>query len=94
MSEPDVERDLGSVGRLRILRYLARSPRGEASLSLYRLRVLTGLRLPDIRSHLELLVGHGWVMEVEAGTQKKYLLNMDAPHVRVLVGLFEAARYV
>jgi DNA-binding transcriptional ArsR family regulator len=90
----DIERDLSSVGRLRILRYLARNPRGEASLSEYRLRVLTGLRLPDIGKHLELLVGHGWVMEVEAGTQKRYRLNVDAPYVKSLRGLFEAADYV
>lgn len=95
MSEDvDIERDLSSVGRLRILRYLARNPRGEISLSEYRLRVLTGLRLPDIGKHLELLVGHGWVEEVEVGTLKKYRLNVDAPYVKSLRVLFEAADYV
>jgi len=92
--DPDIERDLSSVGRLRILKYLARNPRREASLSEYRLKVLTGLRHPNIRKHLELLVGHGWVEEVEAGSMKKYRLNLDAPYVKRLMGLFEAVNYL
>ena len=79
------------MGRLRILRSLARNPRREASLSEYRLRALTGLRHTDIRRHLELLVTHGWVEEVEAGSLKRYRLNVDAPYVGKLMDLFKAA---
>jgi DNA-binding IclR family transcriptional regulator len=93
LPEADIERILSSVGRLRIMKYLGENPRKEASLSLYRLRVLTGLKLSDIRRHIDLLVKYGWVKEVGIRDQNKYQLNWESPIVKALFSLYEVAGY-
>ncbi len=85
---------MGSVGRLRILKYLARNPEREASLSIYRLKVLTGLGGSSLKAYLRSMIRHGFVREVEINHERKYALNRDNPAVQHLIRLFESAGYI
>jgi DNA-binding transcriptional ArsR family regulator len=84
----DLEKALGSPGRVRILIEMARNP---TSLSVYRLRKLTGLRREDIKRHLQTLVESGVVKEVRAGPGRRYMLNRESPVFEPLLELFRAS---
>lgn len=81
-----VEKGLGSVGRLRILRALAS---GEAaSQTRYGLERLTGLKPVDVRKHLKVLIETGWVKEHDYNPPV-YTLNLDDQKAKFLVDFFE-----
>jgi len=88
--ETDVERLLGSVCRLRILKRLAESPGGEEAVTLYRLRVLTGIGSSDLRRHVNELVRSGLLKEVKLCSNRKYALDRSNPAVTALINLFKA----
>jgi DNA-binding transcriptional ArsR family regulator len=83
-----LERVFGSPGRIRILLELARNPR---SLSVYRLRMRTGLRSEDIKKHLRILVDSGMVEELQVGHQRMYMLHHESPLVQALIDLFKVS---
>lgn len=90
-SESDAfEKVLGSVGRLRVVRFLAENPRIEDSLTVYRLRALTGMGEDDLKRHLGLLLRYGLVKEVRVGNQAKYSLDRDNQVVSALLELSKA----
>jgi len=70
----EVEGALGSVGRVRILRELARSP--ERSFSKYSLAKATGLKRETPNRNLKRLTEAGWVKEV-SGASARYQINTE-----------------
>lgn len=93
MSE-EMEKALGSVGRLRILKFLTKNPTGEPTLSVYRLRTLAGLRTKGVKNHLKVLVNCGWVKEVPTDSGKKYRLNRENPKVEALINFYREVNYL
>lgn len=90
----EIEKALGSVGRLRILKYLAQNPTGEPTLSVYRLRTLTGLRTKGVEAHLKILGKCGWVKEVPTDSGKKYRLNRENPKVDALINFYTEVKCI
>lgn len=86
--EEQVERALGSIGRLRILRVMAENPRFEASFSIYRLRALTGIGDSSLKSHLAILLRYGLIEEVKLDHQRRYRLVWGDPLVEALIQVF------
>jgi len=90
-ADEELEVGLGSVGKLRIMRVLAR--RKEEAYTKYALERATGLKPVDIRSDLKSLTLMKWVKEYPY-RPKKYKINMDNPTVAYLIDFFIKARYV
>jgi DNA-binding transcriptional ArsR family regulator len=86
--EEPVERVLGSVGRLRILRVMAEDPRLENSFSLYRLKALTGIGDSSLKGHLATLKRHGLVEEVGLDHLRRYRLVRGDPLVEAIIQVF------
>ncbi|MCP8308414.1 MAG: hypothetical protein H3Z54_06930 [archaeon] len=86
-----VEKGLGSKGRLRILRELAK--RSTGYLTKYALERKTGLRPVDVRADLRSLVEIGWVKEYPYRISK-YQLNMDDQFVKETVEYFRRVGYL
>jgi DNA-binding transcriptional ArsR family regulator len=93
-SDAEIEKVLGSSGRLRILKYLVKNPTNEPSLSPFRLRTLTGLRGGNVERHMETLVKWGWVEEVHLYGGKKYKLKRENPKVKALIVFFKTVGYI
>jgi len=87
----EVEEALGSVGRIRILRELAREP--ERSFSKYSLIKATGLKREDLNRNLKRLTEAGWVKEVP-GTSARYQINTENPKAQHLIEFFKKAEYI
>jgi len=87
-SKVDLERVLGSPGRVRLLIEMARNP---ASMSMYRLRAATGLRREDIKKHLKILMESGLVREFHVDNKRMYLLDLENPVVKALIELFKVS---
>ena len=81
-----VEKGLGSVGRLRILRVLA--SKEMPSQTRYSLEKATGLKAIDVRKHLHVLIDTGWVKEHDFDPPV-YTLNLDDPRASFLKAFFE-----
>jgi DNA-binding transcriptional ArsR family regulator len=69
-----IERGLGSKGKLRIIRELAKRP--EILLTKYALERKTGLKPVDVRADLKSLLEIGWVIEHRYRITK-YQLNLE-----------------
>lgn len=82
----NLEKILGSPRRVRILREMARNP---IPLSVYKIRVLTGLRTEDVKKHLRILIDAGIVRELRIDDQRTYLLDREQPVVKALINIFE-----
>ena len=87
-SKVDLERVLGSPGRVRILIQMARNP---VSMSIYRLRAATGLRREDIKKHLRILMESGLVRELHVDNKRMYVLDLENPVVEKLIELFKVS---
>lgn len=85
----DVEKGLGSRGRLRILRCL--SEHLHSALTKYMLKKETGLSQAEVKRHLKILVDIGWVYEGSL-TPLTYHLNLKNPVVKNLIIFFEALK--
>ena len=90
----EIEEVMGSKGRLRVLKFLVRNPKGEPALSVFRLKMLTGLRGRNVEKHLETLVEWGWVEEIPTLGGRKYRLKRENPRVEALIKFFKKADYV
>ena len=89
-----VEEGLGSIGRLRILRALASgSINRVVSQTKYSLERKTGLKPITVRKHLKILIGTGWVKELDYNP-RVYTLNPDNPRAKVLVDFFKSVGYI
>jgi len=73
-----IERGLGSVAKIRILRLLSKEGEG---LTRYLIQQRSGLRWNSVITSLSDLVEIGWVIEVQTNPQK-YRVNMDDENVR------------
>ena len=90
----EMEEAMGSRGRLRVLKFLVRNPKGEPALSVFRLKTLTGLRGRNVEKHLETLVKRGWVEEIPILGGRKYRLKRENPRVEALIQFFKKADYI
>jgi Fic family protein len=70
----EVEAALGSVGKLRILKFLIKNP--EKAYTRYSLKKETGIKPKDVTNDLKTLVTIGCVKEYRYG-RKTYQINMD-----------------
>jgi len=73
-----IEKGLGSVAKIRILRILSKEGEG---LTRYLIQQRSGLRWNSVITSLSDLVEIGWVIEVQTNPQK-YRVNMDDEVVR------------
>jgi predicted transcriptional regulator len=85
-----VEAGLGSIGRIKILKILSRN---REPLTKYAIAKQTGLRHKDLVANLRILVGIGWVEELQT-RPIKYKVNMENEIVSSLVEFFYKARYI
>jgi len=81
-----IERGLGSVAKIRILRILSR----EGGLTRYLIQQRSGLRWNSVITSLSDLVEIGWVIEVQTNPQK-YRINYDDETVRLLMEFLSRA---
>ncbi len=89
--ERELERGLGSVGKVRILWVLSRDK--EKTYTKYALRRLTGIKDIHIKRNIEELVDIGWVKEYGV-TAKTYGLNLEKEAVKALIQFFERLRTI
>ena len=82
----EIERGLGSVGRLRMLRSMVENP--NRYFTKYALERETGLKPTDVRSNLEILTELGWVKEYDYDP-KTYKINMENEIVKLIADLFQ-----
>jgi hypothetical protein len=90
-TDEELEAGLGSIGKLRIMRALAR--RKDEAYTKYALERATGLKPVDMRNDLKTLTQINWVKE-HPYRPKKYRINTDNPTVSHLIDFFIKARYV
>ena len=93
-SAAELEEVLGSSGRLRILKFLAKNPTNEPSLTVSRLRILTGLRRRNVEKHLETLMRWDWVEEIPIDGGRKYRLKKEKPKVKALIRFLKEVDYI
>lgn len=86
----DIERGLGSVGRIRILRRMIES--SDEFFTKYALERRTGLKPVDVRSNLKVLVELDWVKEYPYDP-RTYRVNMENETVRLLAEFFRKVKY-
>jgi len=81
----EVERGLGGVGKIRIMRLMIERP--DRYFTKYMLEKATGLKPLDVRRSLKTLVELGWVKEYQCDP-KTYRVNMENENVKALAELF------
>ena len=86
-----VEKGLGSIGRLRILRALASGK--VVSQTRYSLERKTGLKPIAVRKHLKILIETGWIKEHDYNP-RVYTLNPDNPKAKFLMDFFKSTGYI
>ncbi|MEM2884984.1 MAG: hypothetical protein QXF24_02705 [Thermoproteota archaeon] len=84
-----IEAPLGSIGRIRIMKALSRD---REPLTKYAIAKQTGLRYNDLVANLRILVGIGWVEELNT-RPAKYKVNAENQIVSSLIEFFYKARY-
>ena len=89
-SKERIEEALGSKGRIRILRALAK----EGGASLYKISKETGLSTKNVKRNLEKLVKLGWVEEFKLSGSIQYRLNERRNEVKKLIEFFEKIGYL
>jgi len=90
-AEEEMEEGLGSVGKLRILRVLAKNM--DKSYTKYALEKQTRLKRVNLRNNLRDLKSIGWVIEYDH-EPKKYKLNKDNRTLNSLLDFFRKAGYI
>ena len=81
----EVEKGLGSSGRIKILRYLIEHPTRQ--FTRYSLRRSTGLSTEELTRHLQVLVELGWIRQFPH-EPKTYQINMENRVVKVIIKFF------
>lgn len=81
----DIEKGLGSVGRIRMLREMIE--RSDNYFTRYALERRTGLKPVDVRSNLKVLVELGWVEEYSYDP-RTYRVNADSESIRLIAEFF------
>ena len=86
-----IEEGLGSKGKLRIIRELAKNP--EDLLTKYFLEKKTGIKPVDVRANLKSLIELNWVIEHKFRI-KKYQLNMENEIIKETIGYMRRIGYL
>lgn len=88
----EVERGLGSVGKLKILRLLIERP--DQAFTRYAIGQKISNDPVSIRSDLKTLVEINWVNEFKVQHLSKYSINLDKDVVRRLAAFFQELRHI
>ena len=88
----EVERGLGSVGKLKILRLLLEKP--DQAFTRYAIGQKISNDPASIRSDLKTLVEINWVTEFKVQHLSKYTINLDKDVVRQLAIFFQELRHI
>jgi Fe2+ or Zn2+ uptake regulation protein len=88
----EVERGLGSVGKLKILRLLLEKP--DHAFTRYAIGQKISNDPASIRSDLNTLVEINWVNEFKVQHLSKYSINLDKDVVRQLAIFFQELRHI
>jgi Fe2+ or Zn2+ uptake regulation protein len=88
----EVERGLGSVGKLKILRLLLEKP--DQAFTRYAIGQKISNDPASIRSDLNTLVEINWVNEFKVQHLSKYSINLDKDVVRQLAIFFQELRHI
>lgn len=75
----ELEKGLGSIGKLRILWFLTQRP--QEAFTRYQLGKVLPLSAGDLKSDLKVLVELGWVRELKYHPVK-YKANLESDHTR------------
>lgn len=90
--EDEAEEVLGSRGRVKLLRALVSLQRRGQLASLSRLKSATHLKDHSLERHIEVLMRHGWVEEVQTPEGRRYRLK-EGGKVEILKRLFRELSY-
>jgi DNA-binding transcriptional ArsR family regulator len=71
----EVEEVLGSRGRIRLLKALIEAQRSGYAASTSKLKASTRLRRRNVQRHLEILLNHGWIEDLQTAEGRKYRLK-------------------
>jgi predicted transcriptional regulator len=88
----DIEKALASLGKLRILRLLMKSP--DHAFTRYEIGKKTPMNSIEIRNSVKMLVEIGWLKELTTQHLQKYSINLENEVVGQLYDFFKKARYV
>jgi len=88
----DIEKALASLGKLRILRLLMKSP--DHAFTRYEIGKKTPMNSIEIRNSVEMLVEIGWLKELTTQHLQKYSINLENDVVGQLYDFFKKVRYV
>ena len=91
-TEEDIEKALASLGKLRILRILMKTP--DHAFTRYEIGKKTPLNQTDIKNNVKTLVEVGWVKELTTQHLQKYSINLDNEVVSQLYDCFKKIKYV
>ena len=85
----EIEKGLGSVGRIRMLREMIEG--SDEFFTKYALERMTGLKPVDVRSNLKVLVELGWVKE-HRYDPRTYKVNAESEAIRLISEFFRRIR--
>jgi predicted transcriptional regulator len=88
----DIEKALASLGKLRILRLLMKSP--NHAFTRYEIGKKTPMNSIEIRNSVTMLVEVGWLKELTTQHLQKYSINLENEVVGQLYDFFKKVRYV
>jgi DNA-binding transcriptional ArsR family regulator len=71
----EVEEVLGSRGRIRLVKALIEAQKSGRTASISKLKAATRLRRRSVQRHLEILLNHGWIEEIQTAEGRKYKLK-------------------
>jgi len=89
----EVEEVLGSRGRIRLLKALIEAQKSGCAASTSKLKASTRLRGRSVQRHLEILLNHGWVEEIQTAEGRKYRLKENGK-TEAVKRLFRELKYV
>ena len=87
----EVEEVLGSRGRIRLLKALIEAQKSGYAASMSKLKAATRLRRRSVQRHLEILLNHGWIEEIQTAEGRKYKLKENGK-TEAVKRLFRRAR--
>jgi DNA-binding transcriptional ArsR family regulator len=89
----EVEEVLGSRGRIRLLKALIEAQKSGYAASMSKLKAATRLRRRSVQRHLEILLNHGWIEEIQTAEGRKYRLK-DNGKTEAVKRLFRELGYI
>ena len=87
----EVEKGLGSIGKLKLLRVMLEKP--DEVFTKYGLDKLTGLKPVDVRTDLKTLIKFNWVKEYPYNP-RTYKINLEKEVVKHLSEFFRKIKYL